>query len=317
MPVEDRVSEAKRSLHRAGRNPPAASIAIVLTTGFLLSSSGCMTRSDSPVWGPDSTLVYPSKLAPDVNASITFQLKDSAARDAAKKRDRERGREISRLRREREGLLALEERWARERKERAETERKAEAKKAGQKKGKKGKKTASDGETSSADPAKSVTAGGSKLGAPLDPAVRDSVAAIDARLAALMAEDSTAGVAPWKLKRPDGKPAEERVFDIEEGARVQATIRLENVYARGKRPLMVHFVWLNLERKRVFKRMVEYAPNDSVQTLTSSMSLTPAKRSAGRYSLQVFLFREQIAEKSFELRGKGAEEQEKGGGDAM
>jgi hypothetical protein len=80
---------------------------------------------------------------------------------------------------------------------------------------------------------------------------------------------------------------------------------------------MVHFVWLNLERKRVFKRMVEYAPNDSVQTLTSSMSLTPAKRSAGRYSLQVFLFREQIAEKSFELRGKGAEEQERGGGDAM
>jgi hypothetical protein len=244
-------------------------------------------------------------------------LKDSTARDATKKRDRERGREISRLRRDREGLLALEERWARERKERAETERKAEAKKAGQKKGKKGKRTAPDGETPSADPARGTAGSGSRLAPPLDPAVPDSVAAIDARLAALIAEDSTAGVAPWRLKLPDGRPREERVFDIEEGARVQATVRLENVYARGKRPLMVHFVWLNPELKRVFKRMVEYAPNDSVQTLTSSMSLTPTKRSAGRYSLQVFLFREQIAEKSFQLRGKGAEEQEKGGGDAM
>lgn len=98
---------------------------------------------------------------------------------------------------------------------------------------------------------------------------------------------------------------------------MQATVRLEEVYARGKRPLMLHFVWLNPERKRVFKRMVEYVPNDSTQTLTSSLSITPAKRSAGHYSLQVFLFREQIAEKSFELRGTGIEEQQKDGGDAM
>jgi hypothetical protein len=317
MPVRDRMSEAKRSLHRAGLDAPIAHLALVLVAGLLLSSSGCTTRSEAPVWGPDSTLVYPSKLGSDVNASIAFQLKDSAARDAAKRRDRERGREISRLRREREGLLALEERWARERMERAEAERKAEAKKAAQKKGKKGKKSTSSGTTSPADQTPGGAARETRPGAPLAPAVRDSVAAIDARLAVLMAEDSAAGIAPWKLKRPDGKPAEERVFDIEEGARVQATIRLENVYARGKRPLMVHFVWLNAERKRVFKRMVEYSPNDSTQTLTSSMSLTPTKRSAGHYSLQVFLFREQIAEKWFDLRGKGAEEQEKGGGDAM
>jgi hypothetical protein len=62
--------------------------------------------------------------------------------------------------------------------------------------------------------------------------------------------------------------------------------------------------------------MVEYTPNDSTQSLTSSLSITPTKRSAGHYSLQVFLFREQIAEKSFELTGKGMEENEKGD-DAM
>lgn len=313
MRAKDRVSEAADVLRRDGVPRRAGGIAIALSLGLILVAPGCMTRSGTPVWGPDSTLVYPSRLASDVNASITFQLRDSAARDAAKKRDRERGREISKLRAEREGLLALEERWTRER---ADAEKKAAAKRTAPKKGKKAKKSATDGNRSQGESSKRAGGETNRTSTP-NPAIRDSVAGIDARLALLMAEDSIADAQPWKLRGPNGKPLEERAFDIEEGARVQATVRLENVYARGKRPLWIHFVWLNPERKRVFKRMVEYVPNDSTQTLTTSLSITPTKRSAGPYSLQVFLFREQIAEKAFELRGTGVEEQEKGSGDAM
>lgn len=314
MRAKDRVSEADGVIRRDRVPRRAAGIALALSLGFILVAPGCMTRSGTPVWGPDSTLVYPSSLASDVNASITFQLRDSAARDAAKKRDRERGREISKLRAEREGLLALEERWSRER---VEAEKKAAAKRAAPKKGKKARKSAADGSPSEGESAKRAVTGGAQRASTNDPAIRDSVAVIDARLALLMAEDSIADAQPWKLKGPNGKPMEERAFDIEEGARVQATIRLENVYARGKRPLWIHFVWLNPERKRVFKRMVEYIPNDSTQTLTTSLSITPTKRSAGPYALQVFLFREQIAEKLLELRGTGVEEQGKSDGDAM
>ncbi len=317
MPEEDPIIMNEHRSLPHGKGVLFTGAVAPLLIAWALAVPGCMTRSDTPVWGPDSTRVYPSKLANDVGASITFQLKDSALRDAEKRRDRERGREISRLRRQRGELQALEEMRGRERREQAEAKRKAQLKKAGTKKGKKAKNGSSPGESSAADPLapRAAERDGSRLVA--DPGVRDSIAAIDARLAALAVEDSAAAFAPWKIKRADGRAAEERSFDIEEGARVQAAIRLENVYARGKRPLMFHFVWLNPERKRVFKRMIEYTPNDSTQVLTSSLSITPAKRTSGHYTLQLFLFREQIAEKSVELRGKGTEEQEKSGGESM
>jgi len=315
MRDEDRTSGADARVPVLSWGAYLPAFALLLFIGLVLGSTGCMTRSETPVWGPDSTLVYPSKLKNDLNTSVTFQMKDSAMRDAAKRRDRERGREIIRLQRERENLLALEA--EREQRLQADAKRKAEAqKKAGSKRGKKAKKGSRGGGDALAEP-KPSAAGTANLRIAPDPAIRDSLASIAVQLATLMAEDSAAALAPWKVRGTDGRLVEERVFDIEEGARVQATVRLDNVYARGKRPLMIHFVWLNPERKRVFKRMLEYVPNDSTQTLTSSLTISPTKRSAGTYSLQIFLFREQIAEKTLRLRGKGVEEQTKGGGDAM
>ena len=296
MPVEDRSSQSHSRI--SGRPANRGALALLFAAGVcaLLCGAGCMTRSDTPVWGPDSTLVYPSKMANDVNATISFQLKDSAARDAIKKADKERRREITKLKRKRDDILALEE--ERYRKAQADAKRKAEAEK--KSKGKKKKKAVDD-----SAPAPPLT-----LRA--DPAARDSLDALEKRITALETEDSLSALLPWKLKREDGAVVGEHSFEIEEGASVRATIRLENVYARGKRPLMFHFVWVNPEGKRVFKRMLEYMPNDSTQSLTSTLSITPTKRSAGHYSLQVFLFREQIAEKPFELAGKGKEEDEKG-----
>ena len=92
-------------------------------------------------------------------------------------------------------------------------------------------------------------------------------------------------------------------FELEEGARVRASIRIENPYGRGTRPLMFHMVWLNPERKRVFKKMVEWTPNESDRVLTTSLTIPPDRRTTGIYSLQVYLFRELIAEKGMELTG--------------
>lgn len=297
MPVGDRMRDLPSSDIRS--RGVSRTVAVVFAAGLcaLLCGAGCMTRSEKPVWAPDSTLVYPSKKSSDVNATISFQLRDSAARETIKKADKERRREITKLKRKRDDILALEE--ERTRKAQADAKRKADAQK--KSKGKKKKKQTDD--KTAVLPAPSIR---------MDPALRDSLDAIQRRLTALEQEDSLSALLPWKLKREDGSAVGEHSFEIEEGASVRATVRLENVYARGKRPLMIHFVWLNPEKKRVFKRMVEYMPNDSTQTLSSTLSLTPNKRSAGHYSLQVFLFREQIAEKWFELTGKGKEEEEKG-----
>jgi hypothetical protein len=306
--------------------------------GLVIGSPGCMTRADRPVVGADSTLVYVSKLPTDVNATITFQLKDSATRDQAKRRDKERGREISRLQKERDRLLKSEDR--REKQRQLEEKRKAAAEKKAKKikKGKKGRSRVQAGvETSEAgagnDVSRDIAASAASPAAPPSPdtppsspgdaplpsaaAVRDSLARVESRLRMLAAEDSLAESAPWKRKRPDGSPVDERAVETEEGARVQANIRLENVYARGRRPLSFHFVWLNPEKRKIFKRMLAYTPNDSVQVLASSLTISPTKRAPGLYALQVFLFRELIAEKLIELRGTGHEEKEQGGTETM
>lgn len=298
--------------------------------GLVLGSPGCTTRADHPVVGADSTLVYASKLPTDVNATILFQLKDSAARDQAKRRDKERAREISRLQKERDRLLRLEERREKQRKLEEKRKAAAEQKAKKTKRGKKGKNRAQKGAetpevSAGSDVHRDVAAEIASDGppppatAPLPSAasVRDSLAAVESRLYALAAEDSLASIAPWKQKRPDGLPVDERAVETEEGARVQANIRLENVYARGKRPLTFHFVWLNPEKRKIFKRMLAYTPNDSVQVLASSLTISPTKRAPGLYALQVFLFRELIAEKLIELRGTGHEEKEQGGDETM
>lgn len=337
------LSRRGRSLERGAR----VLLALVLA-GTLLAPTACMVRSDRPVLGPDSTLVFPSRLRSDVNASITFALRDSRAREEERQRDKERQREISRLKREREKLLDLaqaqEKERARQAKIAAEKKRKAEEKaKAKTKKSKAGKdkksskKKSGDEATGSAkmesgasgkpaEPARpnraSEARGGPEKAKPdlfaLTPAaIRDSLAAIDARLRRLAVEDSLAQPVRWKLRKAQGLYEDERAFDLEEDARVLATVRLENIHARGEGPLTFHLVWLNPAERRVFKKIYEYTPNDSTRTLTGSFSIPPSRRSPGFYTLQVFLFRELIAQKSFELRGAGLEVPEGGGGTGM
>jgi hypothetical protein len=315
----DPATAIRTSRVRAARRAWRWSVLAPAFLGLVIGSSGCTTRADHPVVGADSTLVYASKLPSDVNAFITFQLKDSAVRDQAKRRDKERGREISRLEKERDRLLKLEDR--REKQRKLEEKRKAAAEKKAKraKKGKKAKsRTQGEAEVSPAVAAATEAAPSSDSTLLLSAAaVRDSLAAVESRLRSLAVEDSLAELAPWKQKRPDGSPVDERAVETEEGARVQANIRLENVYARGRRPLSFHFVWLNPSQKKIFKRMLSYTPNDSVQVLTSSLTISPTKRAPGLYTIQVFLFRELIAEKILELRGTGTEEKEQGGEETM
>lgn len=104
---------------------------------------------------------------------------------------------------------------------------------------------------------------------------------------------------------------EDRIFEIEEGARVQASISLSNRLARGQRPLLFHMVWLKPDGKRTFKKQFEFDPTAADSTITGSMTISPEKRVPGTYTMRVFLFRELIAEKSFELTGTGADVEER------
>ncbi|MBD3336087.1 MAG: hypothetical protein GF355_11290 [Candidatus Eisenbacteria bacterium] len=92
-----------------------------------------------------------------------------------------------------------------------------------------------------------------------------------------------------------------RAFMMDEGAWVRAFVDIDNRFARGDRELSFHLVWVGPNGKDIYKKRIEYTPSDADTSLYSSMSISPDNRNMGRYTLQVYLFRELIAEKSFDL----------------
>lgn len=98
-----------------------------------------------------------------------------------------------------------------------------------------------------------------------------------------------------------------RTFELNEKSKVRAFIDLDNAGARGDGPLTFHVVWIDPRGKSFFTKEITYTPNDSSNTIESSISATADRREPGRHLVRVFLFRELIAEKYFELlASKGA-----------
>jgi hypothetical protein len=245
--------------------------ALIATIGALLIA-GCESRMNSGAYAPDSTLVYGSRRASDISATISFALKGSKKAEEARRAAIE-----AKKRAEEERKAAIEA------KKRAEAERKAaEAKKAGSKK-----------------------KGSSKKGKDAKKKAAPKAAEVEAA-----APDTVRPVAKKTPKPP--KLVEDRVFEIEEGARVQATITLTNRLARGPRPLLLHFVWIRPGGIRTYKKLIEFDPTGTDSTLTGALTISPDKRAAGDYKLRLYLFRELIAEKSFTLSGTGLQETEEG-----
>lgn len=277
----------------------------------LLASSSCSTRERTATLAPDSTRVFGSKLGGDVTASISFTLKDSRKVEEAKRLEKERRSDTKSLlkelsRRKRDAERDLDEL----KKASAEASRSATKKSEGKKSGGKKKSKKSDSRKAlskkadstpddSAKPARRK--GVSKPSALSLAAAERRVRELSDSLATLQAADSLATAE--SSERIQLLQAEEHAFDLEEGARIQARITLENQYGRGNRPLLLHLVWIQPSQKAAFRKMVQFVPNDSTNVLTSNFTISPEKRIPGIYRLRVYMFRELIAEKVFELRG--------------
>ena len=92
------------------------------------------------------------------------------------------------------------------------------------------------------------------------------------------------------------------VFPIKEDENVYAVVALENRLKKLDRDLMFHLYWLRPDGQSVYMKEVILPAGDSTCTIESSVSSSPGIRQPGNYSLRVYLFRELIAEKTFELR---------------
>ena len=92
------------------------------------------------------------------------------------------------------------------------------------------------------------------------------------------------------------------VFPLMEDGNVYVIIELENRLNKTDRELMFHIDWVDPENRSFYKKQVDLTPGDSTTSLLSSVSVSPEKRAPGKYLLRIYLFRELIAEKYFELR---------------
>ena len=105
-----------------------------------------------------------------------------------------------------------------------------------------------------------------------------------------------------KVSKKTGDPIKAgTVFSIKENTKVNAVIDLNNRESYRDKLLMFHVDWMDSSGHSLFKKRIDLPTNDSSSKLTSSITISPDKRQPGYYSLRVYLFRELIAEKKFEL----------------
>jgi hypothetical protein len=105
-----------------------------------------------------------------------------------------------------------------------------------------------------------------------------------------------------RISKQTGDPIKAgTTFAIKENAKVYTVVDLINRKFHKDKDLMFHIDWLDSSGNSLFKKRIDLKTDDSSSTLMSSINISPDKRQPGNYSFRVYLFRELIAEKKFEL----------------
>ena len=105
-----------------------------------------------------------------------------------------------------------------------------------------------------------------------------------------------------KISSKTGEPiGDGTVSPLKQKAKLYAVIELHNRERHIVRDLMFHIDWIDSSGNSFYKKRIDLSPSDSTSRITSSISLSPPKRQAGNYFVRVYLFRELIAERKFQL----------------
>jgi len=103
-----------------------------------------------------------------------------------------------------------------------------------------------------------------------------------------------------KISKKTGKPIKPNsVFELKGQSKLYASVDWQE--AENKRDLMFHIDWIDASGKSFYKKRIDISSSDSSSRIISSISITPEKRKIGNYLIRVYLFRELIAEKKFQL----------------
>lgn len=93
-------------------------------------------------------------------------------------------------------------------------------------------------------------------------------------------------------------------FIIKDKGKVKAVVSIEKQDIKTNEQMKFYFDWIGPDGKSFYKNKIEFLPNDSTSTISSSISISPEKRKPGKYNLQVYHSKDLIAERKFELVSK-------------
>jgi hypothetical protein len=94
---------------------------------------------------------------------------------------------------------------------------------------------------------------------------------------------------------------EDTVFKIPEKGKLFAAVKFLQPFKIREEEIKFKLDWIGPDGKSFFQKQVELTPNDSTNVISGSISISPEKRLPGTYMLKVYLFKEAVAVRKFEL----------------
>ncbi len=105
-----------------------------------------------------------------------------------------------------------------------------------------------------------------------------------------------------KISKKTGKAiGTDTTFTIKDKAKVKAVVSIEHQDIKTNQEMKFYFDWIGPDGKSFYKKKIEFLPNDSLSTFSSSISISPKKRKPGTYMVRVSFRKKVIAEQKFEL----------------
>jgi len=105
-----------------------------------------------------------------------------------------------------------------------------------------------------------------------------------------------------KVGKKTGKPVNAGTsFYLSEKSNLYAVVELGKRNKQLNKDLMFHIDWIGPNGRSFYTKQINFTADNKSSRISSSVSLSPAKRKEGEYKVRVYLFRELIAEKLFRI----------------
>ncbi len=105
-----------------------------------------------------------------------------------------------------------------------------------------------------------------------------------------------------KIEKQSGRLiGEGKEFIIKNKNKVYAVVNLKNLVIKPGKKKNIYLKWINPGDSLIYSKKFSLTSENSLSAITSSISISPGKREAGKYTLRIYSSKKLIAQKQFTL----------------